>query len=61
MAISSNYLRYVLERLSTLRGLSSRRIFGGLGLHCEGVFFGLMMKGVEWGRSGRTVIGRRSA
>ena len=42
MAISSEFLNYVLEQLSTLQGVSSRRMFGGVGLYCDGVIFGLI-------------------
>jgi DNA transformation protein len=42
MAVSSDYLQYVLEQLGGLAGVSSRRMFGGMGLYCDGVFFGLI-------------------
>jgi DNA transformation protein len=42
MAVSSDYLQYVLEQLSGLARVSSRRMFGGIGLYCDGVFFGLI-------------------
>jgi DNA transformation protein len=42
MAVGSDYLQYVLEQLSALEHVSSRRMFGGIGLYCDGVFFGLI-------------------
>lgn len=42
MAVSIGYLEYVLEQLSGLAGVTSRRMFGGIGLYCEGIFFGLI-------------------
>ncbi len=42
MPYSKEYLQYVLEQLAGLRGAVSRRMFGGAGLYCEELFFGLM-------------------
>ena len=42
MPVSSDYLAYVLEQLAGLAGVSSRRMFGGVGLYCEELFFGLI-------------------
>jgi DNA transformation protein and related proteins len=42
MPVSSNYLGYVCEQLAGLGGVSSRRMFGGAGLYCDGFFFGLV-------------------
>ena len=42
MPVSSDYLAYVLEQLAGLAGLSARRMFGGVGLYCEELFFGLI-------------------
>ena len=42
MPVSSDYLAYVLEQLAGLAGLSTRRMFGGVGLYCEELFFGLI-------------------
>src|SRR5687767_7944548 len=48
MAVSDGYLDYVLEQLSGLRHLSSRRMFSGVGLYCEGLFFGLIYHGTVY-------------
>jgi DNA transformation protein len=42
MAVSSDYLQYVLEQLSRLSAVTSRRMFGGIGLYSEGHFFALI-------------------
>jgi DNA transformation protein and related proteins len=42
VAVSSDFLAYVLEQLGALGGISSRRMFGGAGLYCEELFFGLI-------------------
>ncbi len=42
MAVSSDYADFVLEQLSGLPRLASRRMFGGLGLYCDELFFGLI-------------------
>jgi DNA transformation protein and related proteins len=44
MAVSKQYLDYLLGQLKGLGGLSSRRMFGGLGLYSRGIFFGLLYK-----------------
>lgn len=52
MPISVEFLSYVLEQLSAVRGVTSRRMFGGVGLYCEGIFFGLIMDDVLYFRAG---------
>jgi DNA transformation protein len=42
MSVSADFHHFVLEQLAQLRGVSSRRMFGGIGLYCEGLFFGLI-------------------
>jgi len=42
LPVSSDFLAYVLEQLAGLAGLSARRMFGGVGLYCEELFFGLI-------------------
>ena len=42
MPVSSDYLAYVLEQLAGLAGLSARRMFGGVGLYCDELFFALL-------------------
>lgn len=42
MAVSENYVQYVLEQLAPLGGVTARKMFGGTGLYCEDLFFGLI-------------------
>jgi DNA transformation protein len=42
MPVSNDYLQYVLEQLARLPRVTSRRMFGGIGLYSDGVFFGLI-------------------
>lgn len=42
MPVSSDYLQYVLEQLARLPRVSSRRMFGGIGLYSDAVFFGII-------------------
>jgi DNA transformation protein len=42
MPYSNDYLQYVLEQLGSLRGATSRRMFGCAGLYHEELFFGLI-------------------
>ncbi len=52
MPLSPDYRDYVLEQLGGLHGLRSRRMFGGLGLYCEHVFFGLLSRDVLYFKVG---------
>ncbi|MFL6602815.1 MAG: TfoX/Sxy family protein [Steroidobacteraceae bacterium] len=42
MAISKQFVDYVLEQLQGLGRLTSRRMFSGVGLYSGGLFFGLL-------------------
>lgn len=42
MAVSREYLEYLLEQLAPLGHVTSRRMFGGVGLYREQLFFGLI-------------------
>jgi DNA transformation protein len=45
MAVGSAFLQYVLEQLEQLKRtgrVTSRRMFGGVGLYCDSVFFALI-------------------
>jgi DNA transformation protein and related proteins len=42
MTLSADYLQYVLDQLAGLDHVSSRRMFGGAGLYCDELFFGLI-------------------
>lgn len=42
MAVRPEFLAYVLEQLAGVRGLRSHRMFGGVGLYGDELFFGLI-------------------
>lgn len=42
MAVSPEYGAFVLELMEPLGGVGLRRMFGGAGLFCHGVMFGLI-------------------
>jgi DNA transformation protein and related proteins len=42
MAVQAQYLAYVLEQLAGLGNVSTRRMFGGVGLYAGELFFGLI-------------------
>jgi DNA transformation protein len=42
MAVSSDYLQYVLEQLARVSRVTTRRMFGAVGLYSDGLFFGLI-------------------
>jgi DNA transformation protein len=42
VTVSQDYLAYVTEQLAPLGRVEARRIFGGVGLYCEGLFFALI-------------------
>jgi DNA transformation protein and related proteins len=42
MAVGAAFLQYILEQLERTGRVTSRRMFGGIGLYCDDVFFGLI-------------------
>jgi DNA transformation protein len=44
VAVSQEYLRYVLEQLGGLGRITSRRMFGGAGIYCGELFFALIFE-----------------
>jgi len=42
MAVSEEYLQFVLDQLAELNGASARRMFGGAGIYLRGIMFGLV-------------------
>ncbi|HZF16621.1 MAG TPA: TfoX/Sxy family protein [Steroidobacteraceae bacterium] len=42
MTVSADYLAYILDQLTALGGVTSRRMFGGVGLYCEELFFAII-------------------
>jgi DNA transformation protein and related proteins len=48
MAVSDEFLDYVVEQLSLLGRVTVRRMFGGAGLYCDGKMFGLVADDVPY-------------
>jgi DNA transformation protein and related proteins len=44
LAVSSEYLEFVLEQLAGLGGVTVRRMFGGIGLYQDQRFFGIITR-----------------
>ena len=42
MSVSESYLAFVLEQLSGVRHLITKRMFGGVGIYSEGTFFAVI-------------------
>lgn len=42
MTVSSDFVAYVTDQLAQSMRVVSRRMFGGMGLYCEELFFGLI-------------------
>lgn len=42
MAVSNDFVAYVIEQLEPFARVTSRRMFGGVGLYADGLFFGLI-------------------
>jgi DNA transformation protein len=49
---------FVLDQLSELPGLTSRAMFGGYGLYCGKVFFGIVHKGRLYFKTNTTTAPR---
>jgi DNA transformation protein len=48
MAISDEFLEYVIDQLAGWGEVSARKMFGGAGLYCDGVMFGLIADDVAY-------------
>lgn len=42
MPVSANFLEFVLDQLSGVGAVRSRRMFGGIGLYCDELFFAVI-------------------
>jgi DNA transformation protein len=41
---STGFETFALDQLAELGGVTSRKMFGGVGLYCDGLFFGLIAR-----------------
>jgi len=48
MAVSDEFMDYVIDQLAGWGEVSARRMFGGAGLYCDGVMFGLISEDVAY-------------
>jgi DNA transformation protein and related proteins len=46
MTISPSYLTFVVDQLSALGRVTTARMFGGVGLYCDGSIFGLIAEDI---------------
>ncbi len=42
MPVSDEFIEYVIDQLASWTDVSVRRMFGGAGLYCDGIMFGLI-------------------
>ena len=52
MPVHPQYLAYVLEQLAALPALRPNRMFGGIGLYSDGLFFGLIDDDILYFKTG---------
>jgi DNA transformation protein and related proteins len=57
MAVQPQYLAYLLEQLAALPALRPNRMFGGVGLYSDGLFFGLIDDDTLYFKTGENNIG----
>jgi DNA transformation protein len=48
MPLSDEFIDYVIDQLSAWGDVSARKMFGGAGLYCDGVMFGLIADDVAY-------------
>ena len=48
MAVSDEFIDYVIDQLSDWGGVSARKMFGGAGLYRDGTMFGLIAEDVAY-------------
>lgn len=48
MAVSDEFIEYIIGQLASWADVSARRMFGGAGLYCDGTMFGLIADDVAY-------------
>ena len=48
MPVSDEFIDYVIDQLADWADVSVRKMFGGAGLYCEGVMFGLIADDIAY-------------
>lgn len=46
MPVSDEYITYLLDRMAHVGTITHRRMFGGAGLYCDGLFFAIIVDDV---------------
>jgi DNA transformation protein len=46
MAVSQDYLDFILDQLSGVEGIEPKKMFGGIGFFKEGIMFGMIGGGI---------------
>jgi DNA transformation protein len=54
LPVSEEYLTYILERLESLGEVLPKRMFGGVGLYLDGVFFALIANDILYFKVGNS-------
>ncbi|WP_172273895.1 TfoX/Sxy family protein [Caulobacter sp. RHG1] len=55
MAVSSDYLDFLVEQLAPLGRITTRRMFGGAGIYANGLFFALIADDVLYLKGDETL------
>jgi len=48
MPVSDEFIDYVIDQLATWADVSIRKMFGGAGLYCDGIMFGLIADDIAY-------------
>ena len=59
MAVRPDYLAYILEQLEALPAVRPNRMFGGVGLYSDGLFFGLIADDMLYFKTAESNIAER--
>lgn len=52
----NQFKEYVLDQLHRLNGVECKSMFGGFGLYCNGVFFGIIADGCVYFKTNATTV-----
>lgn len=52
----NQFKEYVLDQLRRLNGVECKSMFGGFGLYCNGIFFGIIADGCVYFKTNATTV-----
>jgi DNA transformation protein and related proteins len=52
----NEFKEYVLDQLHRLSGVECKHMFGGFGLYCHGIFFGIIADGCVYFKTNATTV-----